>query len=110
MNKSPIQTKTISNHTIITPTGTIDFINAGMLDQEIQHSFDQNIYNIVIDLEKVKLITSVGLRVILKTVRECLKHTGSLKLLHTSESIQDTLKIIGIKFDLYNSLSEALNS
>ena len=110
MNNSSIQTKTISNHNIITPTGTIDFINAELLDQAIQHSFDQNIYNIVIDLEQVKLITSVGLRVILKTVRECLKHKGSLKLAYASESIQDTLKIIGIKFDLYDSLSEALNS
>lgn len=110
MNNSSIQTKTISNHNIITPTGTIDFINAELLDQEIQHSFDQNIYNIVIDLEQVKLITSVGLRVILKTLRECLKHKGRLKLAYASESIQDTLKIIGIKFDLYDSLSEALNS
>jgi anti-anti-sigma factor len=110
MNKTPIQIKTISNHTIITLSGTIDFINAELLDQEIQRAFDQNIYDIIIDLEQVKLITSVGIRVLLKAMRECLKYKGSLKLAHASESIQDILKIIGIKFDLYDSISDALYS
>jgi len=103
-----IQTKTISDNELITLTGTVGSASAESLDKQIQKAFRHGIFNIILDLDQVNLITSAGLRVMLKTVKECQRNNGKLKLLNVSKTLIEVFNIIGITFHVYDDLATAL--
>lgn len=109
-NELQIQAKTIRKYKLITLTGTVGSASAENLDRQIQKAFNRRIFNIILDLEQVNLITSAGLRVMLKTVKECQGNNGKLKLLNVSKTLQEVFNIIGITFHVFDDLATALEN
>ena len=109
MNKDlTIQTGIIEGHYLVTLSGTIGSASAEDLDQELQKAAEQRQYSIIIDLDKVNLITSSGLRVLLKAAKQCRQHRGSVKLVHVPDSLREIFRIIGISFNIFNDIEAAL--
>ena len=109
-NEFNIQVKTIDNSVLMTLSGTVGSTNTGDLDKQIQIAFSNEKFDIILDLKQVKLITSAGLRIMLKAVKECRKNGGKLKLLHVSKTLMDIFNIIGITFNVFDELAAALEN
>ncbi|MBN2600777.1 MAG: STAS domain-containing protein [Candidatus Marinimicrobia bacterium] len=109
-NELHIQAKTIGKNELITLSGTVGSTSADNLDMQIQKAFRHKIFNIILDLDQVNLITSAGLRVMLKTVKECQNNSGKLKLLNVSKTLLEVFSIIGITFHVYDDIATALEN
>jgi anti-anti-sigma factor len=109
-NDLNIQVKIIGNSVLITLSGTVGSASAENLNRQIQKAFNSKIFDIILDLEHVNLITSAGLRIMLKAVKHCQENGGKLKLLHVSETLLDVFNIIGITFNVFDDLSTALEN
>jgi len=105
-----IQVKTIDNSVVISLAGAVGSASAENLDKQIKSAMNDNKFDIILDLKHVKLITSAGLRVILKAVKQCQENGGRLKLLHVSRSLLDIFNIIGIPFNIFDDLASALKN
>ena len=95
---------------LITLTGIVGSASAENLDKQIQIAFSKKKFDVILDLKQVNLITSAGLRVMLKAVKECQKNGGKLKLLHVSKTLMDVFNIIGITFNVFDDLSSVLEN
>jgi len=109
-NDLNIQVKMIGNSVLITLFGTVSSTSAEDLNRQTQKAFNSKIFDIILDLEHVNLITSAGLRVMLKAVKQCQENGGKLKLLHVSKMLLDVFNIIGITFNVFDDLSTALEN
>jgi len=109
-NELNIQVKTIGNIVLMTLSGTVGSTSAENLDKQIQIAFSKKKFDIILDLKQVNLITSAGLRVMLKAVKECQKNGGKLKLLHVSKTLIDVFNIIGITFNVFDDLAAAVEN
>lgn len=77
--------------------GKLDTITAPKLEEELYRNMSE-IQTIIFDLEKLKYISSAGIRVLL-TIK---KKIGNLKLLKPTDEVLDVLEITGLSniFDI----------
>jgi len=98
---------------ILSPDGRLDSNSAPSLEQEIGTiSYGNDGHHLLLDFSKVEYISSAGLRVVLKTVKERQSASKSFAVSNMQEHVREVFEISG--FDSYVSIHpdkvQALNS
>ncbi|MEI6309789.1 MAG: STAS domain-containing protein, partial [bacterium] len=76
--------------------GRLDALGADRLEQEIEVCLRQGAKSIDLELAEVPYLSSAGIRTLLRTVRAVRARAGSLRLLHPSAVVQETLRLVGL--------------
>ena len=98
---------------ILAPDGRLDSNSAPDLEQEIGLiSSDDNGHHLLLDFSRVEYISSAGLRVVLKTVKERQAASKSFAVSNMQDHVREVFEISG--FDSYVKIhpdtSQALDS
>ncbi|MCG6930854.1 MAG: STAS domain-containing protein [Desulfofustis sp.] len=85
---------------ILAPDGRLDSNSAPSLEQEIGTiGFGSDGHHLLLDLSKVEYISSAGLRVVLKTVKERQSASKSFAVSNMQDHVREVFEISG--FDSY---------
>lgn len=85
-----------NNIMVLEVTGEIDAYTSKTLNKKLKDLLTHGQNRLVIDLSKVTLISSIGLREILFAHREASSEGGEVRLLSPSPQIKRTLEISGL--------------
>jgi len=78
---------------VIAVEGRIDTMTAPDLEKEVKESID-GVEELIFDFEKLDYISSAGLRVLL-SAQKIMNKQGSMKVLHTNETILEIFEVTG---------------
>lgn len=92
--------------------GEIDATNSHKLESLINELIAEKKIKLVIDMKKLIFINSIGLAILTDMIKLLRDSGGSLKFSNLHPNIEKIFKLTGLEryFDIYNSLSEALDS
>jgi len=77
--------------------GYIVYDTAGQLIKALSDSFDENPESVIIDMEKVVVFTSVGIRVVVKIYKAAEERGVKFKIINPSEVVINVLKLSGLE-------------
>jgi anti-sigma B factor antagonist len=102
-----INQTSIDNVPIVSVSGRIDGTTYKDLETILNELIDQNKSEIVLDLEGVVYISSVGLRVLLATQKKVRPKKGDLKLVSLQPFVIEVFEMTGFTrlFSIYGELS-----
>ena len=97
---------------IIGISGRIDATTSKDVEAALNASVDQNQSKIVIDLAGVEYISSVGLRVLLATLKKQRQKQGQLKLASLQPFVREVFEVTGFTklFSIHPNRDDALKS
>jgi anti-sigma B factor antagonist len=106
-----INQTSINNVPIVSVSGRIDGTTYKDLETILNELIDQNKSEIVLDLEGVVYISSVGLRVLLATQKKVRPRKGGLKLVSLQPFVREVFEMTGFTrlFSIYPNREEALS-
>ncbi|MFA6371640.1 MAG: STAS domain-containing protein [Methanothrix sp.] len=106
-----INQTSIDNAPIVSVSGRIDGATYKDLETILNELIDQNKSEIVLDLEGVVYISSVGLRVLLAAQKKVRPKKGELKLVSLQPFVREVFEITGFTklFTIYPNQEEALS-
>jgi len=85
---------------ILAPDGRLDSNSAPSLEQEISTvGYGNDGHHLLLDFSRVEYISSAGLRVVLKTVKERLSSSKSFAVSNMQDHVREVFEISG--FDSY---------
>ncbi len=92
--------------------GKISNENGFELNKKFTEFFDDNIYNIIIDLSELNYINSTGIAIIFSMFFRCNDHKGKLVIGGIHTFIKKVLSIMTLPdgFKIYSSKEEALEN
>jgi len=76
--------------------GRLDALGADRLEQEMEGCLRQGAKSIDLELAEVPYLGSAGIRTVLRTAKTMRARGGSLRLLHPSAVVQETLRLVGL--------------
>ena len=79
-----------------TIAGRIYSSNADALEKHLEKALEEKSFNIILNMEQVDYISSIGIRVILKKYMEVKKAGGKLEIEMPSENVRNVLKITAL--------------
>jgi len=79
-----------------TITGRIYSSNADVLEKYLEKALEEKSYIIVLNMNQVDYISSIGIRVILKKYMEVKKAGGKLEIEMPSENVRNVLKMTAL--------------
>ncbi|HSD64554.1 MAG TPA: STAS domain-containing protein [Ignavibacteriaceae bacterium] len=105
-----IQTETFDNTLVVKTEGYINNIAGEKISQIFSNSPNPGIRNAVFDLEKSKVINSIGISYLLEVIELLNERNGKIIFLNLDPSIEKTFKIMGLlQFaEVADSLDSAL--
>lgn len=97
---------------IISVSGKIDTITSKDLDAKLNERIEEKTKKIILNLAKVDYISSVGLRVLLATLKRQKQNQGSMPLVSLQPFVQNVFKITGLDkiFQIFPTEGAALES
>lgn len=100
----------IDNVPIISVSGRIDATTSKDLESMLNDLIDQNKSEIVLDLEGVTYISSVGLRVLLAAQKKVRPKKGGVKLVSLQPFVREVFEMTGFNrlFTIHSDQSDAL--
>jgi anti-sigma B factor antagonist len=81
---------------VISVEGSVDLANVPELQEAIQHLFEQRIYRIILDIERVSFISSAGFGIFLHARETVLRHGGDLVFAGTNARVREIFDLLGI--------------
>lgn len=83
-----------------------------LLKSHISHLLKEGHRHIVLNLEKLNMLDSFGLAVLISLLKLCRENAGSLALCNVSESVSRLIAITRVErvLDIYSSESQAVKS
>lgn len=105
-----IQTETVDNTLVVKTEGYINNIAGEKISQIFSDNPNAGIRNAVFDLEKSRVINSIGISYLLEVIELLNGRNGKIIFLHLDPSIEKTFKIMGLlQFaEVADSLDSAL--
>jgi anti-anti-sigma factor len=105
-----VQTETFDNTLVVKTEGYINNIAGEKISQIFSDNPNASIRNAVFDLEKSKVINSIGISYLLEVIELLNGRNGKIVFLHLDPSIEKTFKIMGLlQFaEVADSLDSAL--
>lgn len=104
-----IRERDLGDAYVIEVSGRMDTINSKDLDARLNSVLGRNIAKIVIDLEGVNYISSVGLRVLLASLKRQKENQRCLALAALQPFVKDVFRVTGLEkiFSIYSTQEEA---
>jgi anti-sigma B factor antagonist len=105
-----LRVETKGSFTVIYASGEIDVYTAPALREKLIELTDKGNYKLLIDMEQVDFLDSIGLGVLVGGLKRVRAHNGSLNLVCTQERILKIFRITGLTkvFGIYASVDEAI--
>jgi anti-sigma B factor antagonist len=100
----------IDNVPIVSVSGRIDATTSKDLESMLSDLIDLNKSDIVLDLEGVTYVSSVGLRVLLAAQKKVRTKKGDIKLVSLQPFVREVFEMTGFNrlFTIHSNQSEAL--
>lgn len=97
---------------VVDLSGEIDVYTSPKLKDAISGLIDRGVYNLVINLEKVRYIDSTGLGVLIGGLKRVREHGGSVNLVCTNPQIKKIFDITGLVmiFGIFENEDAALRA
>lgn len=104
--------ETDSETNIVELAGEIDVYTSPKVKDALGELIDRGVYNLVIDLEKVRYIDSTGLGVLIGGLKRVREHGGTVNLVCTNPQIKKIFDITGLVkiFGIYDSEDAAMKA
>lgn len=101
-----------SPHTVLAVKGEVDVYTAPRLREKLLELVSQGAYRIVVDLEGVEFLDSIGLGVLVGGLKRLRSHDGDLSLVCTHPQILKVFKITGLTqvFSIYDTVDAAVSN
>ena len=94
MNQELTVSKTVTDNGVeFQVEGRINTTNAGILEQALENAIQDGHINIVLNMRMVTFLTSVGIRLILKTHKKCTEAGGKFQIQDPSRSVKNVLRL-----------------
>jgi anti-anti-sigma factor len=100
-----------SDITIVRLTGSLDSNTTPVLETQLFGLIETGVRRILVDLNDVDFVSSIGLRAFLLAARKLAPGGGSLSVCGPNEAVRDTFDASGFSklFSVYESEKEALS-
>lgn len=97
---------------LVSVSGRVDSLTAPRLGEALKALFQNEKYNVIIELKRVNYVSSAGLRVLIDAQKTCKPHNGQVILAGVPQRIQETLELAGLTtlFRIENDASTLLSS
>jgi anti-anti-sigma factor len=95
-NEFALQTETVGNTLVIKTDGYINNQAGEKISQIFSNNANTNIKNVIFDLEKSKVINSIGISYLLEVIELLSGRNGKIIFLNLDPSIEKTFKIMGL--------------
>lgn len=97
---------------VVDLAGEIDVYTSPKVKDALGELIDRGVYNLVIDLEKVRYIDSTGLGVLIGSLKRVREHGGTVNLVCTNPQIRKIFDITGLVkiFGIYDSEASAMKA
>ncbi|MFC1981247.1 STAS domain-containing protein [Chloroflexota bacterium] len=107
-----ISEKTEGAVNVVSLSGRMDTYTANDVEQKLDSLAAVKQVHLVINLRELEYISSVGLRVLLATLKKATKQKGEVRLACLNPSVKDVLDIAGFTqfFKIYDKEEDAINS
>ena len=97
---------------VVSPSGKLDSGNSQAFEEALLAQMDAHIRGVIFDFSKLDYISSAGLRVLLRTLKQF--QTKGLRFMLTglNSTVREILEIAGFLayFEVFNTVEEALQS
>ena len=105
-----IDVSRVEGVTIVDLTGELDAYTSLELRETVIRLIEEGSLNIIVNLEKVDFIDSVGLGTLVGCLKRSAEHGGSITLVCSNPQIQKVFDITGLSkiFAIYKTREEAL--
>lgn len=105
--QSELKDKTL----ILKTEGYLNNIGGEKIAQEVSGNLDKNINRVIIDLEKSKVVNSIGISYLIDVIEQLNQNNGKLIFTNLDPTIEKTFNIMGIfQFaEKADSMEAALN-
>ncbi|MEI6090631.1 MAG: STAS domain-containing protein [bacterium] len=107
-----LHTKTLEDYLVIEFDGRLDAVTADEVEVQIFDLINRGSKNIILDFSNLTFISSLGLRVVLATLKKIKALGGKLRVCNMNEEITEVFDISGFNsiFSIFESLDKALAS
>jgi anti-anti-sigma factor len=107
-----LDTKTLEDYLVIEFDGRLDAVTADEVEVKIYDLINRGNKNIILDFAKLMFISSLGLRVVLATLKKVKALGGKLRVCNMNEEITEVFDISGFNsiFTIFETLEQALAS
>jgi anti-sigma B factor antagonist len=105
-----ILTRSVNRWTVVHVTGDVDLQTASTLRSHLVEIITSGRRRLVLDLERVDLLDSTGIAVLVGVQHRLRAAGGQLRLVSAGEAVRKPLRVTGLlgAFDIYPALDAAL--
>jgi anti-sigma B factor antagonist len=98
--------------TVVSVSGEVDVATAPRLREEIVRAVSQGATRILVDLEAVDFLDSMGLGVLVGALKRVKSHGGEMAIVCTNERLLRIFEITGLQqvFDVRNTVDDVVGS
>ncbi len=107
-----LQTKTLEDYLVIEFDGRLDAVTADEVEVQIYDLINRGDKNVVLDFSNLTFISSLGLRVVLATLKKIKALGGKLRVCNMNDEITEVFEISGFNtiFSIFDTLDQAVAS
>jgi len=77
--------------------GRVDSNTADLLLKKLEAAIEEGNKSIILNMYHVQYLSSIGIRIILKTYKSLSEEGGSFKIEHPSETVKNVLGMVALK-------------
>ena len=97
MSDLKIKSESLDDGTILLVTeGYLDAHTFEDLEKTLQALFDENVYRVIVDLERLDYISSAGCGVFIGAIGTAQENNGNVVLLNPSDSVREVFDLLGL--------------
>jgi len=78
-------------------TGRITTVNENFFNKKLSDALEEGFTHIVLNMQEVTLMTSIGIRIILKTFKSCMEAGGKFQIEEPSEVVKNVLGLSALQ-------------
>jgi anti-sigma B factor antagonist len=97
---------------VVRVSGVIDSETVELFGETVEGVFDEDCYNIILDIDGLTYINTAGLSIIADAYKKASQNKGALKILRAGDAIKELLDVVRFTkiIDIYESEEEAVGS
>jgi anti-anti-sigma factor len=95
-SKLDLRTESKGNESVVYLQGRLDASGAGHLNDHLNNMIREGLFNIVLQMEDVKYLSSAGIRILVSQFKQLRKLGGNLNIESPSSAVTDILKMVGM--------------
>ena len=91
-----VSTRTEDGYAVIETDGYLNGPTGKKLAETAKDLMNQGYNTLVINLERTRLVNSIGISILIEIIEFLQEHSGALRLCHLTPVIERTLKMLGL--------------